>query len=128
LLGELRKQFPEDQEIPALANEVRKEQAEQLRLQGVSQARELLATRQFAESLALLNDLMKQYPGDDRIPALAEAVQKEQAEQQKLEGLAEARKLRVSRQYVESLALLSELKTQFPDDTQILALADEVRT
>jgi hypothetical protein len=128
LLGELRKQFPEDQEIPALANEVRKEQAEQLRLQGVSQARELLAARQFAESLALLNDLMKQYPGDDRIPALAEAVQKEQAEQQKLEGLAEARKLRVSRQYVESLALLSELKTQFPDDTQILALADEVRT
>jgi len=127
LLGELGKQFPDDHEIPALANEVRKEQAEQLKLQGLSQARELLATRQFADSLALLSDLKKQYPDDDRISVLAEAVRTEQAEQRKLEGLAQARKLRVSRQHVESLALLSELATQFPGDTQISALAHEVR-
>ena len=128
LLGELKKHFPDDLEIPALENEVRKEQAEQLKLQGLSQATELLATRQFAESLALLNALKKQFPEDNRIPALAQAVQKEQAEQQKLDGLAEARKLRVSRQYAESLVLLSELKKQFPEDTQIPALAGEVLT
>jgi eukaryotic-like serine/threonine-protein kinase len=126
LLEGLQKRFPTDPEIPKLFDAIREEQAEQRRVEGLSEAQKLLASRQFAESLALLNELKPQFPDDNQIPALAEAVQKEQAEQRRLEGLSEAQKLLASRQYAESLSLLSELKTQFPDDRQILALAETV--
>jgi tRNA A-37 threonylcarbamoyl transferase component Bud32 len=127
LLSELKNQFPDDKEIPALADEVRRDRTEQQKQQGLSQAQKLLASKQYAESLAVLTDLKKQFPDDGQIPTLADEVRRDRAEQQKLEGLSQARKLLVSKQYAESLALLSELKTQFPGDKGILKLADEVK-
>jgi tRNA A-37 threonylcarbamoyl transferase component Bud32 len=127
LLSELKNQFPGDKEIPALADEVRRDRAEQQKLEVLSQARKFLASKQYAESLALLSELKTQFPGDKGILKLADEVRRDQAEQQKLEGLSQARKLLASKQYAESLALLGELKTQFPDDKEILRLADAVR-
>src|SRR4029077_6565036 len=126
LLNELKTQFPEDKEIFKLAELVQKDQAEQRRLQGLQQARTLLASKQLAESLSLLNKLKTEFPDDKEILKLAEAVRKDQAEQQKQEGLAKARKLRASRQYTESVALLRELKKQFADDRAIPRLIEGV--
>jgi serine/threonine protein kinase len=128
LLRDLHTQFPDDKQIPALAQTVQKEQAEQRRLEGLSDARKFLASKQYVESLALLNELKSEFPGDKQISELEESVQKEQAEQRKLEGLSEARKLLAAKQYAESLALLNDLKTQFPADNQIPALIETVRT
>jgi serine/threonine protein kinase len=125
-LNELKKQFPDDKQIPALVETIQKEQAEQRRLEGLSEAQKLLSSRQFAESLALLNKLAEQFPDDPQIPAMAQSVQRECAEQHRLEGLAEAQKLLASKQFAESLALLTSLKTEFPDDIQIPALAEAV--
>ena len=127
LLNDLKKKFPEDQRIPTLAEQVGKDQAEQRKLKGLLEARRLLASRQLAESLALLHELKTQFPDDKEILRLAEAIQKDQAEQRRQDVLAKARKLRASKQYVESANLLSELKTQFPDDKEIPSLVEGVR-
>ena len=126
LLGGLKAQFPEDKEILKLGEVIQKDQAEQRRLEGLSEARNFLASKQFNESLALLSGLKTQFPDDKEILRLADAVQKDQADQRKLQDLAKARKLRASREYAESLALLSELKTQFPDDKEIPRLVEGV--
>jgi hypothetical protein len=127
LLGKLKTQFRDDMEIIDLGEAVQKDEAEQRKLEGLLKARKLFASRLFAESLALLDDLRTHFPDDKEILRLAEAVLSDQAEQQKLQGLTEARKLRASKQYAEALTLLGKLKTQFPDDKEITRLVEGVR-
>ena len=128
LLTALGLEFPGEEEIPSLLDSLQEEQADQLRIEGLSEAHKLLASRQYAESLALLGELGKQFPDDHEIPALANEVRKEQAEQLKLQGLSQARELLATRQFADSLALLSDLKKQYPDDDRISVLAEAVRT
>ena len=127
LLTGLQNRFPADPGIPKLLEAVREEQAEQRRLEGMSEAQKLLSSKQYAQSLALLGKLKAQFPDDKEIPRLVETVQKDQAEQQRVQGLAEAQKLRASKQYAEALTLLGTLKTQFRDDKEIIDLSEAVQ-
>lgn len=127
LLLDLKEEFPSDDEIQKLLDAVRKEQAEQRKLEGLTKARALLAGRQHEECNALLAKLRDQYPGDSDIAKLLETLCEAQVEQRKLQGLAEARNLLASRRYEESITLLVELQRQFSDEEEVAKLLETAR-
>ena len=69
LLTGLRKQFPQDEEIPRLLEEVRKDQLNRRRLHGLAQARSVLAAGQYEACISLLTSLRWEFPADQEIPA-----------------------------------------------------------
>lgn len=113
LLTELQEQFPKDDEITRLLNSLQEDEAEQVKLRTLAEARSLLASRRYEESLALLTQLQKQYPGDAEILRLIETLRTDQAEQRKLRDLEQARNLLGDERYDESIALLTQLQTEF---------------
>ena len=127
LLLELQKQFPEDDEIPKLIDVVRKDQSEQRKLQGLTEARSLLHSRNYEECLAVLGRLQSEHPNDNDVAKLLEMALGEQAEQRKLKSLSEARSLLTSRNYAECLALLARLQSQYPIDNDIVKLIEIAR-
>src|SRR5882724_283610 len=116
LLTELQKQFPKDDEITRLLNSLQEDEAEQVKLRTLAEARSLLASRRYDESLALLTQLQKQYPGDVESLRLIETLRTDQAEQRKLRDLEQARNLLGDERYDESIALLTQLQTEFGGD------------
>jgi len=127
LLLELQTQFPKDDEIPKLLDVVRKDQSEQRKLQGLTEARSLLHSRNYEGCLALLGKLQGEHPNDNDVAKLLETALAEQAEQRKLKSLTEARSLLTSRNYEECLALLAKLQSQYPKDNDILKLIEIAR-
>jgi len=127
LLVDLEKQFPADDEIPKLLDVVRKEQAEQRKLQGLTEARSLLSSRNYPECLALLARLETEHPHDNDITRLLDTAREDQAEQRKLKSLAEARSMLTSRNYQECIALLAGLQGQYPKDSDIAKLLEIAR-
>ncbi|HEY6387962.1 MAG TPA: protein kinase [Candidatus Acidoferrum sp.] len=127
LLLELQTQFPKDDEIPKLLDVVRKDQSEQRKLQGLTEARSLLHSRNYAGCLALLGKLQGEHPNDNDVAKLLETALGEQAEQRKLKSLSEARSLLTSRNYEECLVLLAKLQSQYPKDNDILKLIEIAR-
>jgi serine/threonine protein kinase/predicted Zn-dependent protease len=127
LLLELQKQFPKDDEIPKLLDAVRKDQAEQRKLQGLTEARSLLHSRKYEECIALLGKLQGEHANDNEVAKLLETALAEQAEQRKLKILSEARSLLTSRNYEECLALLAKLQSQYPKDNDIAKLIEIAR-
>jgi eukaryotic-like serine/threonine-protein kinase len=119
LLASLQKEFPEEEEIRKLQESARKEQAEQRKREGLAQGRTLLAARRYDESIAVLSKLQADFPGETGIAKLLESAGKEQAEQRKREGLAQARTLLAARHYDESIACLSKLQADFPGEAEI---------
>jgi serine/threonine-protein kinase len=126
LLTSLHESFPHDQEIPKLLEAVHQNKAEQLRQRGVAESRKLLAARRYEECMAFLTNLEKQFPGDEEILALEQTVREERAEQQKQQGLEDARDLLTARRYDECLAQLASLEDRFPADPEILRLQSAV--
>ncbi len=127
LLLELQKQFPKDDEIPKLLDVVRKDQAEQRKLQRLTEARSLLHARSYDECIVLLATLQSEHPNDSDVAKLLDAAREEQAEQRKLKSVAEARGLLTSRKYEECLTLLDKLQSQYPKDNDIAKLAEIAR-
>jgi serine/threonine protein kinase len=127
LLLELQKQFPKDDEIPKLLDVVRKDQAEQRKLQGLTEARSLLHSRSYDECIVLLSTLQSEHPNDSDVAKLLDAAREEQAEQRKLKSVAEARSLLTSRKYEECLTLLAQLQSQYPKDNDIAKLIEIAR-
>jgi eukaryotic-like serine/threonine-protein kinase len=127
LLMTLKKQFPTDDEIPKLLDAVREDQKEQRKQQGLAEARNLLASKNFEESLALLTSMQKEFPEEDEIRRLLDSAREEQAEQHKREGLAEARRLLASKNYDKFFALLTPLQKEFPEEDEIRRLLDSAR-
>jgi hypothetical protein len=127
LLGKLKKEFPDDQEISGLLSVVQEDQAEQRKLKSLAEARKLLAARNYEKSIVLLVTLEKEFPHDDEIPRLLRNAREDQAEQQRQQGVAKARTLLAARRYEECNALLGKLKEQFPDDDEVPDLLNAVR-
>ncbi len=127
LLSELGKEFPHDDEISKLVKIIREDQEKQRRQEGVAEARNLLAARRYEDCNALLAVLRNQFPDDDTILELVEAVREAQARQRKVECLVEARNLLASKRHEESIALLSELGKDFPNDEEISKLVKIIR-
>ena len=67
LLANLEKQFPGNDEILKLQGVVRDELVEQHKKQGLSEARKLLASKQYDGLFALLASLHKEFPAEDEI-------------------------------------------------------------
>ncbi len=127
LLVELQAKFPQDEEIARLLSTLREEEAEQRKLQTMAEARNLLASRRYDESLALLVKLQEVHPQDDEIARLIGNVRSDEAEQRKLRDLAEARTLLGERRYDESVTLLTNLRATFPDEDEIGKLLESAR-
>ncbi|MGC1485570.1 MAG: protein kinase [Candidatus Acidiferrum sp.] len=127
LLLELQKQFPEDDEISKLLDVVRKDQAEQRKLQGLTEARSLLGSRNYEECIAALAKLKNEHPNDNDVIKLLETAHEYQAEQRKMKSLAEARSMLTSRHYEECISLLTNLQTQYPKDNDIAKLLEIAR-
>jgi hypothetical protein len=127
LLAKLQEDFPGDEEILTLQRAVRDEQAEQGKRKSLEEARNLLTARRYEESLTLLASLEKRFPGDAEIFQLQAAVREDQAKQQRLQGLGEARNLLASKDYERSLLLLASLQEGFPEDDEIRKLLESAR-
>jgi hypothetical protein len=127
LLSELQKQFPSDEEIPLLQEDVRKDQMNQLRLRGLAEARSLLAAGKYDSCISLLNSLSEDFPDEQEVPNLRETARQNQAEQLRQQSITEVNKLLAARQYQECMARLTTLQKQFPGDKEIVALQKSVR-
>ena len=127
LLVGLRKQFPNEEEIPKLLEDIREDQAKQHRLQSLAEARSFLANRRYDECISLLKKLQTEFPQEDEISRLLNTAVEDQREQQRQQGLAEARTLLASRRYDECKKLLAELGKLYPNDSEIPDLVNAVR-
>jgi len=124
LLAELRKQFPQDEEITNLISALRDEESERRKLHALAEARNLLAARHYDESIALLAKLQREYPEDDEVARLVATVRSDQAEQHKLQVLTAARNLLAQRSYDECINLVTDLQKSFPEEGEIKRLLD----
>ena len=86
-----------------------------------------MAVGNYAESRALLVDLQKQFPSDDEIARLLEDLRLDEAKQQRLQGLAEARICLANRQYDKSILTLTTLEKEFPGDSEVVKLLEAVK-
>ena len=127
LLAELRKQFAGDSEIAQLQKTVAEDQAEQRKLESLENARNLLASKNYEASIAILTRIGDEFPEDEEVPKLLQATYAEQAEERKQKDIAEVRNLLAARRYEECTALLAKLQKQFPSDSEILQLQGAVR-
>lgn len=123
-LEHLLERFPKDEEIQALLETSRSAHAEQHKRKTLGEARSLLASQQHDACMALLTNLLGSWPGDKEIARLLDRVREDQAEQNKLRGLAEARKLLAAHRYDESLAILDDLQKRFTADEEVAKLLD----
>ena len=124
---DLQQQFPKDDEIARLRTSLHEEEAEQRKLQTIADARNLLASRRYDESLASLLQLQEQYQNDDEIARLIASVRCEKAEQHKLLSLAVARNLLGERRYDECMVLLTNLQRSFPEEDEIGKVLETAR-
>jgi eukaryotic-like serine/threonine-protein kinase len=121
-LTALQRQFPRDEEIPRLLEEVRRDQAQQHRLQGLSEARNLLSEGQFDKCASVLTSLSSEFPDDPEISRLLESAHHNQLEQRRQAAYAEARNLLSTRRYDDCNAFLKKLQKEFPGDEEVLHL------
>jgi eukaryotic-like serine/threonine-protein kinase len=126
-LTNLQKQYPQENEIPRILEEVRREQLNQRRLQGLAEAKSILASGQHDQCISLLSILQKEFPNEPEIPRLLATAREDQKEQRRRQGVAEARKLLAARNFEECSALLTNLQEQFPGNDEILKLQGAVR-
>jgi eukaryotic-like serine/threonine-protein kinase len=123
----LQKDFPGDVEIRKLLESARLEQVDHLKREELTQARTLLAARQFDASIALLSKLNANFPTETAVGKLLESARREQAAERQREGVAAARSLLAARRYDESITLLRKLQADFPDETEITKLLATAR-
>ena len=126
-LSNLQEQFPSDQEIPRLLEEVRKEQRNRRRLQGLAEARSALGARRYDEGISLLSVLGQEFPDEQEISALLETARENQQDHHRQEGIAKARELLAARHYEESIAVLTQLQANFPNEAEIGHLLETAR-
>jgi eukaryotic-like serine/threonine-protein kinase len=126
-LAGLQKAFPQDEEIPRLLEDARKDQRDRLRLETMMEARSLLAAGQYEGGIALLTSAEKEFPEDQEFRNLLEIARQNQEEQRRQQGIAEARKHFAARRYDVCLSALTELEQSFPGDEEIAKLQAAVR-
>jgi serine/threonine protein kinase len=127
LLTELQKHYPDEEEVSRLLQTAREDQAEQEREQNLDRARNLLAARRYDECRSLLAELQKAFPNNDEVSDLLQDLREDEANQRKLQRLAEARSLLASRAFDECIALLTELQKAFPEENDITKLLEAAR-
>src|SRR5580704_11665624 len=124
LLSALQKQFPGDEEILELQKKVIDDQRKQRRSQAVAEARSFFAARRYDDCSALLNSLLKEFPGDEEVLQLQKHVLEDQRKQRMLDSLSEARNLLAAKRYDDCISRLTSLQKEFPEEDDILRLLE----
>jgi uncharacterized protein YbaR (Trm112 family) len=127
LLTQLQNEYPDEEEVPRLLQTAREDQAEEERKQNLEKARNLLAARRYAECRSLLTDLQKTFPYNEEVSSLLQDLREDEANQQKLQRLAEARSLLASRAFDQCISLLSVLEQEYSGDDEIERLLKTAR-
>jgi eukaryotic-like serine/threonine-protein kinase len=122
LLMTLKKRFPADDEIQKLLFAVRDDQLEQRKREGLVQARNLLASRNYDESIAVLQGLQHDFPAETVIVKLLETARGDRAEQQKQQKLSDARARVTAQSFGEAIQLLEDLAGTYPRDAAVIKL------
>jgi eukaryotic-like serine/threonine-protein kinase len=112
-LLELRKQIAEE--------EARRERRRQLS-EVHDRARELWMELKFAECLTVLEDGLKQFPGESVLLKLEETARQDWEEEEKQRQLGHARKLLGQQQFAQARAILEKLAKQHPGDRAVSKL------
>jgi Protein kinase domain len=122
---------PSNQQLVSLQQQVLDEkERRQRRLQlqeGMQKARLLWIQRKYQECADVLTQLQRAFPDQDDIIRLLETAREDQAEQNKQEGLAEARHLLVAGQYEECIAGLMKLQEESAEEDEIKRLLQTAR-
>jgi serine/threonine-protein kinase len=109
--------------------EQKREQAVAARM---AEARKLREQQQYAESLAVLDDLLKTYPDETAavtLRRLVEQEKKEQERQQKLnQELAALRELLAKQDYARAVPQAERLLKEFPEDAEVSRLVAQARS
>jgi serine/threonine protein kinase len=126
-LYNLQEQFPNDLEIPGLLEETRRQQRNRRKLQGLAEARSILAGRRYDDAISLLSALSAEFPEEQEITALLATARESQKENRRQEAIAKARELLAARRYEESVSTLTQLQADFPDEAEIGNLLETAR-
>jgi len=131
LLTEAQKEFPKDPEIAHLLEAARLDHAEQLKLDGLAEAKGLLATQKFDEALAKTQSLFERYPNDAAVHKLRGLVlhEKEETERrQKLSTEITTLRSRVNAgKFSDAVTRGEKLLEDFPDDAELAELVNFAR-
>lgn len=127
LLGRLQKDFPGEAKIRELQKAIQEGQAEQRKQKRLTETRNLLNVQRYDEAIPILAEMQKEFPQEMEIARLLTTARDGQVEGRKQKGLAEARRLLVSRSYEESASLLTALQEEFPKEAEIARLLTNVR-
>ncbi|HXE74719.1 MAG TPA: protein kinase [Candidatus Xenobia bacterium] len=136
VLEALLKDFPDETAAKKLLQTAREGFEEQKREQAVAarmaEARKLREQQQYAESLAVLDDLLKTYPDETAavtLRRLVEQEKKEQERQKKLEQeLAGLRELLAKQDYARAVSQAEKLLKEFPEDVEVSRLVAQARS
>jgi eukaryotic-like serine/threonine-protein kinase len=124
LLQNLGQEFPGEEEITRLLETVREDQIGQQKQQNLLQCRRLLAEGRHGDALSLLSDLQTRFPIDEEIRSLLVDVRKDELNQWRSVGLAQARMLLAAGQFEACVSVLTSLSETFPDETEIAQLLE----
>ena len=124
LLMQLQQEFPDEDEIARLLATARQDQAEQKKRDALTEARKLLASRHYRECIALLTELQREFSDEEEMGRLLATARQDQAERDKQQKLAEARKSLRARRYQEGISLLNALQEEFSGDSEIVRLRE----
>jgi eukaryotic-like serine/threonine-protein kinase len=124
VLEELEKEFSKHEEISRLRETVLEDQTEQQKQQALLRSRNLFAAGHHDNAIDLLFSLQKRFPSDEEIPSLLKDVRKDQINQLRLAGLADARSLLAGGQFDSCIALLAALEETFPEEQEITRLQE----
>ncbi|HEX4379315.1 MAG TPA: serine/threonine-protein kinase, partial [Candidatus Acidoferrum sp.] len=128
VLNNLQGDFPDEPAIAKLLDTARSDKADQQKQQKLVEARAHLASRSFAEALALLDALAIAHPKDASVLKLRALAQHEHEKQTKDERiqreLAALKKLMSEQNYRAVIARTEELLTEFPGETNFRRLSD----
>jgi Protein kinase domain len=119
LLVKLREQFPRDQEIPKLLAAAQKQLRNQHKEEGLAEAKGALAARRYDDAISQLSSLTRQFPDEPEIASLLETARTSREKHDLQQSLAKARELVADRHFDESIALLSRLQKDFPQNPEI---------
>jgi len=124
LLQDLGHEFPEEEEVTRLLETVREDQIGQQQQQTLLQCRRLLAEGRHSDALSLLSDLQTRFPNDEEIRSLLVDVRKDELNQYRSVGLAQAKILLAAGQFDACVSVLTSLNKTFPDETEIAQLLE----
>lgn len=85
----------------------------------IQKARDLWSQLRYADCVAALLDLQKEFPDNAEIAKLLETARRDQAETEKQGKLAEVRGLLAAQQYEKAREALTPLQQQFPHDAAV---------